>query len=173
MKSPMRYVHAISLVMGIAPFLFAETANGQTAPNPLALYEQKLAREWDALRADRPEMASLFCRQGFTSCVNDWPELRSPLGGWQLFEAGTCNVKLTPCPRLPKTPACPPRSPDLDLTGIPDGGAHNWIPCDVQCSGDTCSCDDICGCTILKSECAGTWDCTSDSCTCSPPAPSN
>lgn len=154
-----------------------EARGGQ--PDARARFDRnvtEITRMWDAVRQASPEFSRLFCASPARSsavCVPDWDGFRSPVGGWRLVDPARCQVDPTPCSTGQRLDPA-----GLDLTTprpppIPPGTVASWLPCDVFPSpGDpgTLQCDDICGCSILKANCAGRWSCSTlpDQCSCSP-----
>lgn len=124
---------------------------------------------WKAVQKASPEFSKLFCSDKKAVCVADWPSFRSPLGGWRLIDPKKCEVDPLPCPL-----GAGVNLSELDFTTggpPPIGPVPSWAPCDVFPDDNNPSvlvCDDTCGCTILRWNCAGTWSCTSDECKCSP-----
>ncbi len=142
----------------------AQDASGQDR-EAFARQAEETVRNWEALRDSQPRFREMFCQPRKPVCVGDWDELRSPLGGWRVIDPQTCAVDLAACPFGPAV--------DLSefadsISALPTGPVEGWAPCDVFEGADpsVLVCDDICGCSILKANCAGTFDCTSDVCTC-------
>ena len=127
----------------------------------------KVRQMWDAVQKASPEFSKLFCSDSKGICLSDWPDYRSPLGGWRLIDPKTCKIDPSPCPLGPSINLA-----EQNLTAWPPTGPlPEWAPCDVYPdSGDssTLKCDDTCGCTILRANCAGTWSCNSNECSCGP-----
>lgn len=123
---------------------------------------------WEKMKKADSKIAKLFCSSGKPVCVSDWEGFRSPLGGWRLINPDKCVFEPTPCPLGSNV-----RLNELDFTAIDPGPgpSQGWAPCDVfpdPNDNSTLKCDDTCGCSILRWNCAGDWSCNPDECSCSP-----